>query len=503
MVTAARLGPAILAGVAALILGRLTMLQLVGFWDTAELQTIPPLLGTAHPTGFPTYVILGWFASVVLSPFGEPAFRMNLLSVLSIAVAAAVTVDLVRVLTRSTSLAVAAGIALAATPVVWRIGSQAETHSLHLVFVAVLLRLLVGWESRRRDGSPTADRWLVAAAVVFGLSVGNHSLTLLLAPPVGLYVLAVDRSILRRPAFVAMCTVALVGTIALVYAELPLRAGPFRAALVYGQPETWGGFWYVVLGEQFRASFMNPFADVGRTVGDLLTLAFAQLGPLAILVPAGLVVTVQREPRFALLTGSALAITIAFNVAYVNADIERYYAGPLLIAWVWLAMFAAAVVHAMADVIRRRAGGARRVTAAAVIVAVAFIAPTLDAIPARRAAIDRSAANAAARWLDDAFERLAPDAVVVSWWSYSTTLWYGHHVEGRRPDIEIVDDRTLIDEGLGAFTDVSDANLGRRPVYVIRADASDLAILRERYVVDGEIRAERLLRILGRQGAQP
>ena len=50
----------------------------VAFWDTGEFQTVGPLLGTAHPTGFPTYVLLGWLASVVLQPFGEPAFRMNL-----------------------------------------------------------------------------------------------------------------------------------------------------------------------------------------------------------------------------------------------------------------------------------------------------------------------------------------------------------------------------------------------------------------------------------------
>ena len=32
----------------------------VGFWDTGEFQTVLPILGTAHPTGYPTYVLLGW-----------------------------------------------------------------------------------------------------------------------------------------------------------------------------------------------------------------------------------------------------------------------------------------------------------------------------------------------------------------------------------------------------------------------------------------------------------
>ena len=47
--------------------------------------------------------------------------------------------------------------------------------------------------------------------------------------------------------------------------------------------------------------------------------------------------------------------------------------------------------------------------------------------------------------------------MIVSWWSYSTPLWYAQHVEGRRPDIDIVDDRTRLDENLGGLADVIDA----------------------------------------------
>jgi hypothetical protein len=71
--------------------------------------------------------------------------------------------------------------------------------------------------------------------------------------------------------------------------------------------------------------------------------------------------------------------------------------------------------------------------------------------------------------------------VIVSWWSYSTPLWYAQHVEGRRPDIRVVDDRTRLDEDLGEIADVIDANLGRRPVIVIQVDPAVLARLSERY----------------------
>ena len=95
------IGPPIAVGLIAFALVARGLQPGLAFWDTAELQVVAPLMGTAHPTGFPTYVLLGWLASVLLQPFGEPAFRMNLFSAICVAVAAGVTVDIVRVLTHS------------------------------------------------------------------------------------------------------------------------------------------------------------------------------------------------------------------------------------------------------------------------------------------------------------------------------------------------------------------------------------------------------------------
>ena len=79
---------------------------------------------------------------------------------------------------------------------------------------------------------------------------------------------------------------------------------------------------------------------------------------------------------------------------------------------------------------------------------------------------------------------MAPDAVIVSWWSHSTPLWYAQRVEGRRPDLKIVDDRTILDEGLGDIYTVIDANLGVRPVYVIRDDVNQASELARRYELE-------------------
>ena len=528
----ARWLPAVLVGVAAFVAARWAMLPGLGYWDTAELQTVAPILGTAHPTGFPTYVLLGWLANIVLTPFGEPALRMNLFAALSLAVAAAVTVDLVRALTRSVALGVLAGIGLALTEVVWSIGTHAEAHALHLALVAILFRLLVAWEQRVRDDDATdrgdrGDRYLVAAAATFGLAMGNHSLTLLLAPAVALYVLAVDPLIFRRPRLVAACAATLVAVVVLVFLELPLRAGPFRAALVYGRPETWDGFWYIALAEQFRGSLYQPFADLPGKLLDLVDRTVGAFGPLAALVPLGFLATVVTRPRYALLSGSAAAITCFFAASYVNAQIERYYLVPALIAWTWIAILAGTIVAAIGATIDPRhddnAGAGAAAGAAdgpvdgggrgrrgrgldpvlALGLAATLLVPTAFALPARLRAVDRSGDTAARRWVDRAIERMAPDAVIVSWWSFSTPLWYAQHVEGRRPDIVIIDDRTRLDQELGDINDVIDANLASRPVYVIRIDPSEVEALAARYeleYLDGA-NASSLTRVIGRRQA--
>ena len=151
------------------------------------------------------------------------------------------------------------------------------------------------------------DRRLILAAVLFGLAAGNHSLTLLLVPPVGLYVLAVEPGIWRRLAVRAhvrrarswprSCSST---------SSCRSAAGSCRRSLIYGRPATWDGFWYIALAEQFRGSLSDPFADLATKVDQVVALASAQLGLLALAIPPAFVVAAWRAPRFTLLTGLAL-----------------------------------------------------------------------------------------------------------------------------------------------------------------------------------------------------
>ena len=551
---------AILVGLVALGLSVWRVMPGLGFWDTAEFQMVPPVMGTAHPTGYPTYVLLGWLASIVLAPLGEAAFRMNVLSAVLVGVGSGFTADLARRLSGSIPLGIMAGIGTALTPIVWAIGTHADPHALHFAFVAIILWLLVRWEHARRGdplaededdgagagaddgaGGPRtvvgrergaaapraagrhADRLLVAAAVVVGLAVGNHSLILLFGPPILLFVLAVEPGIARRPRLVAASIAAFAIPTVLVRFEMILRAGWFRAPFVYADPSTWSGFWYVTLGEQFHGWLTSPLANGPKRIADLLAIAAGQFGPLAVVIVAALVVTIVRQPRYALLSGSALALTCFFNSVYPDGAIDRYYIGPALIVWTWLAILGRTIVDIAApqpehddDRTGRPRGsddpavaGRRPVApgwrAAArplglLAAALLLLAPSLLALPARAGsqAVNQSTNDVAIRWTDEVLSALEPNAVVISWWSYSTPLWYATIVDHRRPDILIIDDRDRVNQNLGEIDQVIDLYIATRPVYLIRNGTFEFGRLVGRYNVDsiGAPLATNVLRVI-------
>jgi hypothetical protein len=331
----------------------------------------------------------------------------------------------------------------------------------------------VGWERGRHAGSPGADRWLVASAALYGAMLGNHTLTILLAPGIALFVLAVDRRILHSPRLLALCAGALIGTTVALYLELPIRAA-MGAPLVYGHPDTWDGFWYVVLGEQFRGDLVDPFGDLGRKVADLVKVAEVQLGILAFAVPVAFVLTALRRPRFALLTATWLAVICWFAASYTNAAIDRYYLGPALIVIAWLGVAAGLLVEAGVPGGDGRARLGARVLAAGL--AVALVLPAAVAAPATASRVDMSHDSRAADWSGWALGSMGADAVVVSWWSFSTPLWYRTVVLGERPDVEVVDDRDRLDENLGTVDDVIRANIALRPVFLVRNSAEISAL---------------------------
>ena len=514
---------AAIVALAALALYRTTLLPGLGFWDTGEAQTVLPVLGTMHPTGFPALVVLGWLFSIIARPLGEPAFLMNLLAALLAALAAGGVVMVSRRLRVPLPIGVAAALGFALTPIVWHISNAIDAHALHILLVVGLTLALLRWQALvdgrgERPGDAAyrrkGDRAIILAAAIYGVAAANHGLALILAPSIVLFVLVVEPRILRRPRLVLAAVGTALGVAGLLYLELPLRAGLFRAPLVYAHPNTWQGFWDVVLARQFQGDVHGLFANLGQKADALVALGAAQLGPLIALVPAGLFVAAVKQPKYALFSGTAVLVTVTFASSYSNADITRYYLGPVFFVWTWIALLAGA----LADAVVSRAGATDDVDAGeaviavpgrrfvglsfalAVVFGVAMVVPSTLDINARWRAADQSGNTSAPAWLDEAFATMSPDAVVISWWSYSTPMWYGELVEGRRTDILIIDDSNAVWDQLGSLPTIVERYLGTRPVYVIRQSASDIQNLAQQFAIQPVGRPDNLFLVTGRLG---
>ena len=280
------------------------------------------------------------------------------------------TVDLVAAAHGSLIVGIATGLGIALTPIVWAIGTHADPHALHFALVAIILWLLVRWEHARR-GDPLGARRCTGATAGQVRTRGGPRRPPRRSPPprrggrrrpVGREPLAdaaarpADRPVRPRgragdPPPAAGSSLANIAAFAiptvLVRFEMILRAGWFRAPFVYADPSTWAGFWYVTLGAQFHGWLTDPFANAGQRVGDLRRWRSASSGRSPPVLVVAFVVTVVRQPRYALLTGTTMVLTCFFNSVYPDGAIDRYYIGPALIAWTWLAILAATIVDAI------------------------------------------------------------------------------------------------------------------------------------------------------------
>lgn len=459
-----------------------TMLPGTSFWDTAEAQTVPHTLSIFHPTGFPTYTLVGWLWSQL--PAGSVAWRMNLLSGVSVAGAAAlvalITAQLVAERHRVTVAAAAgvAGLAFAFASEPWRNAVRADVHALHILVAALIAWLLVSWSSALRAESPRADRWLLAAALAFGLGMGNHPLTGMMAPAIAAWLFVVDPAIWRRWRLIAACAGMLALGLA-VYAYIPIRAlTPPEPPLFYARPTTFERFRYLVFAEQFHglfSSFGDFFGNLPLKWADAeRVLARQFVGPGWLIAAVGTSVLAVRRPGALAFIGLLVAVNVGYSMNFADGDIDRYYMLSALLGSVLVGVAVSAVAgaagRAFADATRRSfdsAGRRRAATlAAAMVIGLSALLPAVSLLTLYRER-DRSADRDAELWVASVQRSLPPGAVIVSWWSYSTPLWYHRWIDGERPDVKIIDERNILDDGYGTIHNAIEAFLGRRPVYVV------------------------------------
>jgi len=471
-----RFGPLIVAAFSFAVYLR-TLMPGIAFGDWGEMQTVPHVLGVAHPTGYPTYILLAWLAELV--PIGSVAFRANLLSAGLIAAALGTVAVIAERLGVRQSIAVAAALALGAIGTVWAAATVSEVNPLHLLLIALILHRALVWAERRRP----AD--LVLGGLLVGLAGGNHLLTLFVAPFVVMYVLWAGRRRLRaRPWLLPAAAGA--GLLGLsVYLYIPIAAS-LDPPLAYNHPTTLESVWWLVSGTQFRGQFdfLSPKGP-GEFIGSLpalWALVTERATPvMPILGVAGLALLVRRRPAF----GLTLVTILVFGI-YVWANylrLEHY----LLVPWLILALGAAVAVNGLADLARGVAEWRRPFPGAmpdmGVVVGALAIVGAVGLASSTWASADRSADRSGEEYIAAVFAALPPSAVILSEWDESTPLWHGQHVRGQRTDVLIVDDTNIVYEGWVTREARIASVICDRPTFILRLLESDLVPTRAEYTL--------------------
>ena len=170
-----------------------TLAPTVTFWDAGEFIAAAKILGIPHPPGTPLFVMMAHVWANLL-PFGEFAWRTNLLSaVLSAAGAGFWFLVAHEVISRAardldTKLAVilsyggaaAGSFAAAFAFTTWQNSNETEVYMVATLTIAMVSWLALRWRQAR--GAPRAPQLLLLIIYLGGLSIGNHLLALLAGP---------------------------------------------------------------------------------------------------------------------------------------------------------------------------------------------------------------------------------------------------------------------------------------------------------------------------------
>jgi hypothetical protein len=210
-------------------------------FDPVMLQAAAPVLGIAHPTGYPSYMMLAHLFTYL--PLGDEAYRVNLVSAVFGVLAVVMTFLVAVRLTGRAAAAASGALAFGLTPIFWSQAVIAEVYTMNAVFIASVLYVLLLWRESRRD------RHLLLAAFLMGLSLTHHLSSALLIPAALLFVYLTDRSLLKRGGL-WLKGLGLFALGLLPYVYLPIRAA-MDAPLNEADPSNIERFLLLVSGGGF------------------------------------------------------------------------------------------------------------------------------------------------------------------------------------------------------------------------------------------------------------
>ena len=480
------------------------------FDDSLEFQVVLPTLGIAHPSGYPLYTLLGKLFTLLL-PYGDLAGRANLLSALCAGAALGVLYLLAQKVAGNRAAAATATTLFALSPAWWSQATIAEVYALHGLLFVLFLYLLLRWEEARSQESgirdqgsgvrrretgdrsqesgvgrqlpASSERWLAAAALVFGLGLTHHRMIALMLPAALVFILWTDPGLIRQPR--RWVTPLLCASVPLLlYLYLPIRGRSVTSLDGTFVPTPAGTLdWITARGYSIFLTG-NPFG-VERSASTVIALFLDQLGVLTIAAAGMGLVTAWKfsRRRYVFLLLATLS-QVAFASAYKVQDVEVFFLPAFMLTAVWAAWGLAPLFDGLA---LRGMNAARRlqpslwVRSLVVAAWVVSLAVVMLFEPVRNTVQTFPEQNRRTSWGvhdlgADMLAAVAPGGQVIGLLGETTLVRYFRDVLGQRPDVEVV----AADAEAARFAAVDAALAAGKPAYLTR----DLPGAAGRYSLD-------------------
>ncbi|MEN3368986.1 MAG: hypothetical protein V7609_1129 [Verrucomicrobiota bacterium] len=464
-----------------------TLAPTVTLIDSGELIVAARNLGVAHPPGFPLYLILAHLASLV--PLGNIAVRIHFASAVFAALASAMlTLVMAELLITTQSVAaaedrgrnnslrsarkarattapaslndmassklivlipaLASGLVMAFSRTLWSYATIAEVYTLNTLLVLIIFFLILRWrrriiEARARTGAANVpildyDYLLYSAAVLFGLALGVHHVTVgLTLPALAVIVYRTQGPRFFVSARILYAAVLSFAALLAVYTYLPLAAA--RAPILnWGDPRSLHAIWSHITGKQYQV-FFSLASQSGTQLLEFGKLAARQLGPWgfplgAVLVIAGLANTFKHARTTFWMIIVMVVCDMAYSLSYtIEEDKDAYYL-PAFIALI------VAIGFGLRWLLRYALARLPLAWRSLVPVALAGLVLPALALAGNWAYDNRRHYWIAQDYIDNILGVVEPNSLLLNQdWQVQSPMLYTREVEQRRRDVKAVD----------------------------------------------------------------
>jgi tetratricopeptide (TPR) repeat protein len=469
--------------VVALVLYSWTLAPTVTPTDSGELIVVARDLGIAHPPGVPLWIILAHLASLV--PFGNIAVRINFSSALFAALACAMLTLTVAELTITASYlatskrrkrvaqqcktaeesglarpllaapALGAGLLMAFSRTLWSYATIAEVYALNTLLILVILFLMLRWRrwivaDRMHIGRAinagvvtsqitSYDAYLYAAALVFGLALGVHHVTVALTLPAIAVIVYRMQGVRfftsRRLGYAALISI---GALVAVYAYLPIAAS--RSPVInWGHPRSLQEIWWHLTGRQYQVYFSFRPEIMGGQFAEFCRMALREFGfpwlPLSIVLAfAGFVDAFKRDRTTFWFLLTIIIADLAYALSYEIAEDKDAYYLPTFIS------IAIAAGLGIRWAIRRAVSKPVPAGKLSLVVATVVLLVCAITLAANWPFNNRRKYFIAHDYAENLLSTIAPNSLLLTLdWQVVSPMFYAQEIEQRRRDVMIVD----------------------------------------------------------------